>query len=552
MVEHLDRTLRERQLVTLRIGWGAALIAVVTFLAIFFAWPVGAMLLRGILDDAGALDLSAFGEVLAAPRTWHIVGHTLTMAVLSTAGSVVFGLPAAYILYRTDFPGRTVLRSITLVPFVLPTVVVGVAFRALLGSNGPLGFLGLDQTTGAVVAAMVFFNISLIARQVGGLWQMLDPRTVEAARSLGASRARAFCTITRPALTPAIGASAGLVFLYCSTAYSLVRTLGSPGVGTLETEVFRQTQTFLDLRTAAVFSALQVVFVLASVWLTQRLSHRATTALRLQHPVRQPLTRTDWFPLTATMFAVVVIILLPMVTLVERSLITDDGYGLDNYRLLVTSSGSGFAGGTTAAQALEHSLKIALDATIITLIAAMLISLIITRDAKHPILARGQRFLDTFIMLPMGVSSVTIGFGFLVSIHAVNPALGQSGVLVPLAQAVVALPLVVRTLVPVLAAVDPKQRQAAAVLGAPPARVLRTIDGPYLLRAMGLAAGLSFSVALGEFGATSFLASPDYQTLPVYIVRLLNRPGADNFGMALAAAVVLGIVASIALLLGDR
>ena len=200
-------------------------------------------MLRGILDDSGALDLSAFAEVLAAPRTWEIVGHTLTMAVLGTAGSVIFGIPAAYILYRTDFPGRTVLRSLTLVPFVLPTVVVGVAFRALLGPNGPLGFLGMDQTTGAIVAAMVFFNISLVARQVGGLWQMLDPRTVEAARSLGASRARAFCTITLPALTPAIGASAGLVFLYCSTAYSLVRTLGSPGVGTIETEVFRQTQT---------------------------------------------------------------------------------------------------------------------------------------------------------------------------------------------------------------------------------------------------------------------------------------------------------------------
>src|SRR5699024_7861196 len=181
------------------------------------------------------------------------------------------------------------------------------------------------------------------------------PRTVEAARSLGASRARAFCTITLPALTPAIGASAGMVFLYCSTAYSLVRTLGSPGVGTIETEVFRQTQTFLDLRTAAVFSALQLVFVLASAWLTHRLSHRPTTALRLHPPVRQPLARTDWFPFGVTMFAVVVIIALPLITLLERSLITNDGYGFDNYRLLVTSSGSGFAGGTTAAQALEHS-----------------------------------------------------------------------------------------------------------------------------------------------------------------------------------------------------
>lgn len=535
-----------------RLGWGAAVAVILTFLTIFFAWPVGAMLIRGITDDAGALDFSAFGEVLTMSRTWAIVGHTLTMALGGTIGSVLFGVPAAYILYRTDFPGRTVLRSITLVPFVLPTVVVGVAFRAVFGTNGPLGFLGLDQTTWAVIAAMVFFNISLIARQVGGLWQMLDPRTIEAARSLGASKARAFVTITLPAITPAIGASAGLVFLYCSTAYSLVRTLGTPGVGTLETEVFRQTQTFLDLRTAAVFSALQVVFVLASVWMTQRLSHRTTTALRLQQPRRQPLARADWLPLIITLFAVVVIILLPMITLVERSLATRDGYSLDNYRLLITSPGSGFSGGATAAQALEHSVKIALDATVICMVMAILTALILTRHVRSRHLARAQQALDTFIMMPMGVSSVTIGFGFLVSIHALNPGLGQSGVLVPLAQAVVALPLVIRSLIPILAAVDPRQRQAAAVLGASPSRILATIDGPYLLRAIGLAAGLSFSVSLGEFGATSFLASPEYQTLPVYIVRLLSRPGADNFGMALAAAVILGLVASIALILGER
>lgn len=537
---------------TSRLGWGAALALILTFLTVFFAWPVAAMLWRGITDDTGALTFSAFGEVLTTGRTWAIVGHTLTMALAGTLGSVLLGVPAAYILYRTVFPGRSVLRSITLVPFVLPTVVVGVAFRALLGVNGPLGFLGLDQTTGAVIAAMIFFNISLVARQVGGLWQMLDPGTVEAARSLGATRARAFATITLPALAPAIGASAGLVFLYCSTAYSLVRTLGTPGVGTLETEVFRQTQTFLDLRTAAVFSALQVVFVLASVWLTQRLSAGTTTALRLQQPRRLLLTRADWLPLSVTLGTVGGVILLPIVTLIERSLAGDNGYGLHNYRLLVTSSGSGFAGGATAAQALEHSVKIALDATVICLVMAMLIALLVTRQTTHRGLARGQRFLDTFIMLPMGVSSVTIGFGFLVSIHAWQPGLGQSGVLVPLAQAVVALPLVVRSLIPILSAVDPRQRWAASVLGASPARVLLTVDGPYVLRGIGLAAGLSFSVSLGEFGATSFLASPNYQTLPVYIVRLLSRPGADNFGMALAAAVVLGVVASIALMIGER
>src|SRR5690625_6126270 len=115
-----------------RIRWAAALAIILAFLIIFFAWPVSAMLLRGITDDAGALDFSAFGEVLATGRTWAIVGHTLTMALAGTAGSVLFGIPAAYILYRTDFPGRTILRSITLVPFVFPTAVVRLPFRALL------------------------------------------------------------------------------------------------------------------------------------------------------------------------------------------------------------------------------------------------------------------------------------------------------------------------------------------------------------------------------------------------------------------------------------
>src|SRR5690625_402034 len=95
-----------------RIRWAAALAIILAFLLIFFAWPVGAMLLRGITDDAGALDVSAFGDVLTTGRTWAIVGHTLTMALLGTGGAVLFGIPAAYILYRTDFPGRTLLRSI--------------------------------------------------------------------------------------------------------------------------------------------------------------------------------------------------------------------------------------------------------------------------------------------------------------------------------------------------------------------------------------------------------------------------------------------------------
>lgn len=548
----MDRNLRVLSISRVT-AWTLAGAIPLAFLVVFFAWPVGAMLLRGVTgQDATGVDLTGFLEVLSASRSWEIIGHTLFMALAATLGSVLLGIPGAYVLYRCRFPGQMLLRGLSTVPFVLPTVVVGVAFRALLGPAGPLQFLGLDQTTTAVILAMVFFNFSVIVRQVGALWQVLDPGTVDAARTLGASPLRAFCAVTLPALGPAIASSAGLVFLFCSTSYGIVRSLGAPGVGTVETEIYRQTTAFLDLRTAAVFSILQLVFVLASVWATQRVLKKTVTPLRLQQPFTHQLGRADAVPFAVTVTTVAVLLLGPMISLVSRSLRTAEGWSLHNYQLLATSSGTGYAGGATVLEALEHSVKIAMDATVITLVMSIPLALLLTRPVRSVWAQRVQRGMDAVIMLPLGVSAVTIGFGFVVSVQLAAPQLAYSGALVPLAQSVVALPMVVRTLVPVLGAVSPRLREAAATLGASPLRVLATVDGPFLLRGLGLATGFAFAISLGEFGATSFLASPDYQTLPVLIVRLLGRPGDDNYGMAMAASVVLALITAVVLLVCER
>ena len=108
-----------------------------------------------------------------------------------------------------------------------------------------------------------------------------------------------------------------------------------------------------------------------------------------------------------------------------------------------------------------------------------------------------------------------------------------------MAQALVALPLVVRTLTPVLGGIDDRQRQAAASLGASPWRTLLTVDLPVVWKPMLAASGFAFAASLGEFGATSFLARDDSPTLPVVIFRLIGHPGEMNYGMALAASVVL-------------
>jgi thiamine transport system permease protein len=156
------------------------------------------------------------------------------------------------------------------------------------------------------------------------------------------------------------------------------------------------------------------------------------------------------------------------------------------------------------------------------------------------------------MMLPLGVSAVTVGFGYLVTLDALPGDLRTSPLLVPLAQAIVVTPLIIRILVPVLRSIDGRLRQAAATLGASPLRVWREIDVPLAGRALVTAAAFGYVVALGEFGATSFLARPDAPTLPVAIGRLISRPGELNNEMAYAACTLLMVVTIAAVVLIER
>lgn len=534
------------------LAWGAAVVVPLAFLAVFFAWPVAAIVGRGFVADGG-LDLGGFADVLGRPRTWRIVGQTLTQAALGTVGSVLLGVPAAYLLHRCTFPGRGLVRAVVTVPFVLPTVVVGVAFRSLLVEGGLLGGLGLDGTMTAIVLALVFFNVAVVVRTVGGLWERLDPRAEQAARSLGASPWRAFGTVTLPALAPAVASAASLTFLFCATAFGTVLVLGGRRFGTVETEIWVQTTQFLDLRAAAVLSVVQLVVVVAALALAGRARARTERALHLTEPVdaAHPVRLRDPFDLVSVVVTAVTVaglIALPLVNLVVRSLRTPDGWGLGNYARLAEPAD---VLRVTPWEAAVTSLRVALDATVLALVVGGLVALVVSRRPRAAAGRRAVAGLDALFMLPLGVSAVTVGFGFLVSMDrpfGLPLDLRTSGVLVPIAQAVVAVPLVVRTVLPVLRAIDPRLREAAATLGASPARVLRTVDLAVALRSLGLALGFAFAASLGEFGATSFLARPENPTLPVVVFRLLGRPGAENYGTALAASVLLaaltaGIVA---------
>lgn len=508
----------------------------VAFVAVFFAWPVASIVGRGLFPE-GALDVGGILEVLARPRTQRIVGFTLGMAAAATAITLMLGMPVAYVLSRLRFPGRAVLRAAVLVPFVLPTVVVGIAFRALLRDTP------FDGSVVAILAALVFFNIAVVARTVAVSWESLDPRQEAAARVLGAGPVRVFVTITLRRLAPSIAAAASIVFLFCATAFGTVLVLGGAKYATIETEIWLLTTQFLDLRAASVLSVAQLVVVVLLLVLTGWLGR--SPAQRRSFATRPP-TRRD-IPVLAVTAAIGLCLAVPLVALVRRSFEN----GLDSYAALA-STGSRNALEVTAWQALGNSLGFAAAATGIAMLVGLTASLVLSRSPRRPTARRALDVLDGALMLPLGVSAVTVGFGFLVTLNTPPLDLRSSPVLVPIAQALVAVPLVVRTLLPVLRSVGSRMREAAATLGAPPWRVLLTIDLGVSARAALAATGLAFTVALGEFGATTFLSRPEAATLPVVIYRLIGLPGGDNAGMATAASVVLAALTVAVVALVER
>ncbi|MGV9235179.1 ABC transporter permease [Streptomyces nigra] len=520
----------------------------VAFFAVFFAYPVAAIVARGLNVD-GVWRFGRLWDVLGQSDIRHVLWFTTWQALASTALTLLIALPGAYVFARFDFPGKQVLRAVVTVPFVLPTVVVGTAFLALVGRGGLLDELWgvrLDTTVWAILLAHVFFNYAVVVRTVGGLWAQLDPRQEEAARMLGASRWTAWRTVTLPALGPAVAAAALMVFLFTFTSFGVVQILGGPAFSTLEVEIYRQTSEIFDLSTAAVLTIVQFVAVGAILAVHAWTVRRRESTLRLVDAAltsRRPRGAGQWALLAGVLAVIVVLLLLPLAVLMQRSL---DAPDLGYYRALTEADGGVFL--VAPIEAIGNSIEYAVVATLIAVLVGGLAAAALTRrDA-----GRFVRGFDALLMLPLGVSAVTVGFGFLISLDEPPLDLRSSWILVPLAQALVGVPFVVRTMLPVLRAVDDRLREAAAVLGASPWRVWREIDLPMVRRALLIAAGFAFAVSLGEFGATVFIARPDNPTLPVAVARLLGRAGDLNYGQAMALSTVLMVVCAVALLVLER
>lgn len=535
------------------------------FLAVFFFYPLISIFTLSFAPE-GSLDLSALRRLIGTNYYARTLWFTLWQATLSTLLTVALALPAGYVFARYQFRGKSLLQALTTIPFVLPTVVVANAFSAWLGprswlNQALMALLGLEQppinlqhTIWIILLAHIFYNYTVVLRIVGGFGANLNPRLEEAARMLGARPRDVLRQVTLPLLMPAIAAAALLVFIFCFTSFGVILILGGPRFATLEVEIYRQTVNLFNLPLAAALSIVQILFTFSLMWFYTRLQARTAVPLDLRpqkHTQRRVSTLRERLFVGANIALMLILLLSPLLALLERSFRLDGELSLRYYAELFVNRRDSILY-VPPIQAVLNSLGFAAVAVTLALVLGLISASLLARPGRRRGIRRLQALFDPLLMLPLGTSAVTLGFGYIIALDEPPLNLRTSLLLIPLAHTLVAFPFVVRSLLPALRGIKPSLRETASVMGANPWQVWRQVDLPIVGRALLVGAVFAFTISMGEFGATALIARPQTPTMPVAIYRFLGQPGALNYGQALAMSSLLMLVCALGMLAIER
>ena len=394
-----------------------------SFLAIAFFFPLSRIL--ALTFNLDTLTLDNFRT------TSQVLLFTFYQAILSTLLTLLLGLPSAYLFARFDFRGKSLLRALTAVPFMLPTVVVAASFNSLLGPRGllstfqsfffplPKDFILQPSPFILILLAHIFYNTTIIIRIVGNALSSLDPKLEQTARSLGADSLRVWTNITLPLLRPSILAASLLVFLFDFTSFGVILLLGGSQFSTLEVEIYLQAVKLLNLPLAALLSIIQLICTLIFSLLYTKYATRSTQQLSPRSSASKPTTLKQKFFVPSLVLLLSTFYFLPLASLPIRSLFRLEadrgqraevqyGFTTDYYEVLfINRRGSVFY--VPPIKATLNSLAYASATVVLSLLLGFPAAFALAKPTKL------EKVLDPLIMLPLGSSAVMLGLGFIIT-----------------------------------------------------------------------------------------------------------------------------------------
>ncbi len=568
----------------------AAAVLSATILLVMFYYPIGtvfAQALGGTIEGTGPIGavlgsefyLGAASDVFARPAAvpgglldwvragfpsvdFGLIGFTVYQALLSTIASLALGLPGAYLISQYSFPGRDTIRSLTMLPFVLPSIMVAIGFVAMFGDQGVLndllGLLGLGPvspmyTLEIIVLAHAFYNAPLVTRIVAAAWESIDRRMLETARGLGAGPLRSFFDVALPQLAPAILTGALLTFLFTFMSFPIVLALGGLQLATVEVWLYAHVQQ-LELAQAAGLAVVETVITLSLTYAYLRYESGQGGLSGLgRGPDRKPLFGSLRDPrrigLLAYGLVVIVVFLGPLLSMIIESVTGPSGLTIEHYTFLLERQLTGAPFQVKPLPAIINSLSFGAATLLVAVPMGVTVAVI---ESKQFV---GSRVFDAVLMAPLAVSGIVLGLGLLQGLVFGTELLGYritvtGPVAIVAAHAVAAYPFVARTVSPLLQRVDQRLLESARVLGATRARVRMDIEVPLIVPGIVAGAALTFAISIGEFDSTVILAegSASY-TMPVAVERYL---GNRTLGPATAMGTVLLAVTAGSLVVIDR
>jgi thiamine transport system permease protein len=310
-----------------------------------------------------------------------------------------------------------------------------------------------------------------------------------------------------------------------------VLVLGGGQVQTIETAIFFAATQRLDLELAAALILVQTLITALAFLLGTKLSKGSFGLEQVFEGAHRPkIDSRDWVAVVFSAAIWLGLLAMPLILIVVEAFKVKGTFGFDNFANLGTRGARDLLN-ISVVEAAGNSMRNMAIAALIAFVLGTLVSWLLTRTRF--------RSLDLMFLLPLGVSSVVLGFGFLISFDTQWFPLRSSWLIVPLAQALIALPMVIRLVYPALVSLGKEPIEQAQLDGATSWQTWRFIESKMIRGVLLTALGFAAIISLGEFGASSFLANGSQATVPTLLYRLIARPGDQNYGMAMAVSAIL-------------
>lgn len=505
----------------------------------------------------GSFTIERVEECFQSAYNRQILLFTLKQAALSSLFSILFALPGAYLFSNYRFTLRKLILSISNLCFFLPSILVVLGFVIFYGNSGVLNTLLMKvmktsepplkilYSFKAIILAHVFLNFPIALSLITDTWSHLSQNQENASLSMGASGIETFIRVTLPRILPVILSAALLIFLFCFTSFSIILVLGGgPQFTTIEVEIYRLNNIVLDQEKAAALSVYS--FTMNLICLTIYLLFSSLFKNKEKNRIsrlRRPTSRLTYLAISLYILLMLIFFFSPLVSIVWRSFYSTSqrygtGYTTRAYRELFGLESSIALANTL--DAIMNSVQIAILSACVSTIISLCLALWISKRRKGGI-------FELLSMLPMAISSVTLGLGYSILRANISEDSILSGpVLVILAHTVIILPFCLRTLLPVLRSQNENKLNAAYTMGSGVMKASFDIEIPTIKSSIIRAFIFAFALSMGEVNATLTLARGKVSTLPLQIYRLINS---YNYQSACAVGTILITITFIVFLL---